>query len=297
MADDDIFDKDTEEDEQQEYQFNDDDDLNYDDDFTSHAENADEAETINETDKPQSKVSRKRIIISIIVLIVVVFIIYKLFSWMFGSKKKTTPPMEAPAISAQPIAIKEKVQTSSVLADQSAFKTPKTPVMEQSGTVQLQKDFDAMVSNTKQVNQRLLQAGQHSQQVLVDLQNKQEVNQAQLTTLTNRMNSLEEHLGDIQDSIQGIAAQIKANQVSQLLLDTYKAKLQDKQNRAIRRKKQYFVEAVIPGRAWLQAADGTDITVAVGDTIAGYGKVIMINPYNGVVRTDSGETIHYAVNE
>ena len=50
----------------------------------------------------------------------------------------------------------------------------------------------------------------------------------------------------------------------------------------------YFVEAVIPGRAWLQAADGTTTTVSKGDTLPGYGKVKSINSYSGTVKTTRG---------
>lgn len=59
----------------------------------------------------------------------------------------------------------------------------------------------------------------------------------------------------------------------------------------------YYVEAVIPGRAWLKAADGTTLTVSPGEVVPKYGRVTSINPDNGTVATTSGKIIHYGINE
>ena len=51
---------------------------------------------------------------------------------------------------------------------------------------------------------------------------------------------------------------------------------------------EYTVHAVIPGRAWLKSSKGQIVTVAEGDTIGNYGKVLVIDAANGVVLTSSG---------
>lgn len=51
---------------------------------------------------------------------------------------------------------------------------------------------------------------------------------------------------------------------------------------------EYRVHAVIPGRAWLKSSKGQIITVAEGDTIGNYGKILVIDAANGVVLTSSG---------
>lgn len=53
---------------------------------------------------------------------------------------------------------------------------------------------------------------------------------------------------------------------------------------------EYLVHAVIPGRAWLKSAKGAIITVAEGDTIGNYGKVLLIDAAHGLVLTSSGLT-------
>ena len=71
---------------------------------------------------------------------------------------------------------------------------------------------------------------------------------------------------------------------------------QEAQGKVIRHRQKYFVEAVIPGRAWLRAADGTEMTVTVGDVIEGYGRIVSINSYSGTVSTDSEINIYYGIN-
>jgi hypothetical protein len=51
---------------------------------------------------------------------------------------------------------------------------------------------------------------------------------------------------------------------------------------------EYRVHAIIPGRAWLKSAQGQIITVAEGDAIGNYGKILVIDAANSVVLTSSG---------
>ncbi len=51
------------------------------------------------------------------------------------------------------------------------------------------------------------------------------------------------------------------------------------------------VDAVSSGRAWLKASNGKAMTVAVGDDIPGYGRVVEINSINATVTTDKGKII------
>jgi hypothetical protein len=53
----------------------------------------------------------------------------------------------------------------------------------------------------------------------------------------------------------------------------------------------YTVQAIIPGRAWLKSDSGETVTVAEGDTLRGYGRVVKIDPYDGVVAIDIGGKI------
>jgi hypothetical protein len=56
-------------------------------------------------------------------------------------------------------------------------------------------------------------------------------------------------------------------------------------------KAAYTVQAIIPGRAWLKADNGDTLTVAEGDVIRGLGKVVKIDPYDGVVNINTGNKV------
>lgn len=57
---------------------------------------------------------------------------------------------------------------------------------------------------------------------------------------------------------------------------------------------KYYVQAIIPGRAWLVATNGSTLTVREGSTLAGYGKVKLIDPNQGRVITSSGQVIRFS---
>lgn len=57
----------------------------------------------------------------------------------------------------------------------------------------------------------------------------------------------------------------------------------------------YFVQAVIPGRAWVTTKSGITRTVGVGDQLPGYGKVISIDARDGTLMTGSGRAIIFGI--
>ena len=59
----------------------------------------------------------------------------------------------------------------------------------------------------------------------------------------------------------------------------------------------YYIKAIVPRRAWLQAEDGKALTVKVGDTLAGYGLIQAINSSEGTVATSSNKIINFDSND
>lgn len=57
----------------------------------------------------------------------------------------------------------------------------------------------------------------------------------------------------------------------------------------------YYVQAVIPGRAWLKNADGQILTVTQGDPVPGYGTVSLIDAQNGIVMTSTGVKFAFGI--
>ena len=59
----------------------------------------------------------------------------------------------------------------------------------------------------------------------------------------------------------------------------------------------YYVQAIIPGRAWLKDAQGKIVSVGIGDQVQGYGVITQINPRAGIVITSSGAKIEYGISQ
>lgn len=57
---------------------------------------------------------------------------------------------------------------------------------------------------------------------------------------------------------------------------------------------KYYIQAVIPGRAWLIANNGSTLTVREGTVIAGLGMVKLIDPRQGRVVISSGRVIRFS---
>lgn len=59
----------------------------------------------------------------------------------------------------------------------------------------------------------------------------------------------------------------------------------------------YYIQAMVPGRAWLSGSGGTPLTVSVGDELPGYGVVSIIDVNSGTVIMDQGQRITYHPND
>lgn len=119
----------------------------------------------------------------------------------------------------------------------------------------------------------------------------QQQNQAltqQLTALSGRVVGLESTLTQSNQAVEGLSQQI----VSLKKGETPTPPL-PKLAQSLPVGPQYTVEAVVPQRAWLQAGDGSTMTVMIGDDIPNLGAVVSIDPYSGNVTTASGTVIKY----
>jgi uncharacterized coiled-coil protein SlyX len=57
----------------------------------------------------------------------------------------------------------------------------------------------------------------------------------------------------------------------------------------------YFVRAMVPGRAWLQASNGTTLSVAVGNEVPGHGTVASVALSSGQVVMSDGSVFTYNI--
>jgi archaellum component FlaC len=104
-----------------------------------------------------------------------------------------------------------------------------------------------------------------------------------LNALNQRMNTLEAEVGVVADEVK---LHITVSEQTQRAANLSRQAMQAKSMIPI----PMVVQAAIPGRAWLMSESGELISVARGDDVPGYGRVMNIDPVAGTV-TMSSETV------
>ncbi len=108
------------------------------------------------------------------------------------------------------------------------------------------------------------------------LHKKSETHEADLNATEAKIQALEKRLEEQQKSLN-------------ILIAEREAALKKKQ--AVQKplkKIVYYVTGIMPGRAWLMSAEGVSMTVAQGDFIPGYGRIIRVDALAGTVMTEHG---------
>jgi intracellular multiplication protein IcmG len=104
-----------------------------------------------------------------------------------------------------------------------------------------------------------------------------------LTSLDQRLNALEAQMGVIATEVE---LHITVAEQTQRAANLSRQAMQAKSMIPV----PMVVQAAIPGRAWLLSQTGELLTVARGDDVPGYGRVMNIDPIVGTV-TMSSETV------
>ncbi len=132
-------------------------------------------------------------------------------------------------------------------------------------------------------------------QQLFELTQKFNQNSAKIRNIEdelNRIQSLASKTDEVVNNLNRVVSELSKN-VQQLTLER-KAVAKVKK---IKPKITYHVRAIVPGRAWLEAEDGTTVTVRPGSKLNNYGTVTKIDAHEGTVRTDLGFVIKHGVND
>lgn len=224
--------------------------------------------------QPSGKKDVKRNALIVIVLIVLAMLAYK-FLGSFFSGKNSKPEVTAsvpPISSATPTPI--PVQEQPI----APVQTP-TPVIEQPKT------------DNSQLNQQLsaLEMGQQNVRSEVNSLNNQ------LSGINSNVNELTEKIANLNQMLTSLAAKLE-QQSGEIAILTERTKPKPVRRIVLKGPSTptYYIQAVIPGRAWLIARNGSTLTVREGTLIAGYGVVKLIDPIQGRVITSSGQVIRFS---
>ena len=121
----------------------------------------------------------------------------------------------------------------------------------------------------------------------------------QLVSGQERISNLNESISKTGQDISAINQKIEHLTVAtqQMLLEIEKMKVPPKKKKVSKPPVAYNVRAIVPGRVWLESADGKGVTLRVGDKLEGYGEVRVIAPRQGMVIMSNGSIIQYGVND
>ena len=218
----------------------------------------------------------KRNALIVIAIIILAMVLYKLSGVLFPGKSN----VESTQSSVTPIT---PITPQPVKSEIAATPTP-VIVEPQPQTVVSTSDND--------LKQKVSTLEQSQQNV------RAEVNTVgqQVGTVNNNVNNLNNQIVKLNQVIENLSNQVakQSEEISILM-----ARSQPKPPKTVkyRIKTQplvYYIQAVIPGRAWLIGTNGSTLTVREGTKIAGYGTVKLIDSLQGRVLTSSGHIIRFS---
>ncbi|MGL5741186.1 MAG: type IVB secretion system protein IcmG/DotF [Legionella sp.] len=220
-------------------------------------------------------------------VIVFVMLMYKFIGGMF-SVKTSVPPKEN--VNPAPVAeITPAPQPAITEVPPEPIQPTPAPIQQPTPTQQpaeVQENNSALQQKVSSI-----EATQQSVQTEVSSMNQQVGN------VNNNVNSLATQITKLTQMIGDLTSQVaRQSQEINVLMERTKPK---PINRIVRHQQAgqqiiYYINAVIPGRAWLIGTNGSTLTVREGTKIAGYGVVKLIDSMDGLVLTSSGRVIRFS---
>lgn len=232
------------------------------------------------TFSPTDNIRRNALIV--IVVVILAMLIYKFLGSYFAEKKlaaEKTAALRSPApvaVVTQPAVTQEAAQPSSPLTQPSEL--PQQPLPSPS------------THDDVELNQKLsvLEVSQQSMSTEVSTITNQ------LGGLNGNINTLSSQIAQLNQTIVALSAKVESQaQTIEILTHPKPIKVKHRVRVGVP-VTRYYIQAVIPGRAWLISPNGATLTVREGTSIPGYGKVKLIDPNQGRVITSSGQVIRFS---
>lgn len=236
----------------------------------------------------------KKAILGLIGIFIVVLLGYQVLSPKLKGKNKNEENAKADASSVkvvqqQPRSVIQKQSVKPKVVERpkpqaSTFSTYTPPVTTSNNAGQsnaISTTAQAKIDSLARVNRRAkIKIGKLTEK-LEALEDKNKDASEKLLTLNRNIQLLTEQMMTQQNELK----QLKEENAKQKKLAMMK---RDKEA------PKFYVQAIIPGRAWLMTPQGETVTVAKGVPLKGYGKVVEIKAKEGEVITSSGKTISFS---
>ncbi len=218
-------------------------------------------------------------IIALVVLVLLV-IVYRFTSGIISKKKASE-------------AVRNTFQQPQSFETKDAKLEPTIEGKQGSVSV-LKNEFD---KETKAINNSLMKVKESQDSINAKISTVTEDN----IKMANQYQDLSEKLNKLAMQIEKLSSAVEDQSQSIVSLSIRREhpprRRQSRQQVVRPQFMRYFVKAVIPGRAWLIAENGSTLTVRKGSVVPGYGLVTMVDVSQGQVMTSSGKIITFAQND
>lgn len=208
----------------------------------------------------------------VVILVILAMIIYKFLGSFFAS----------PEIPVQ--------KTKTVDTAKKSEPQPETPEIQPLQPV-VSAPRPQQASIPANVEQKLsaLELGQQSTRSDVSSVSNQ------LGGISSNMDELATQIAKLNDALTSINTKLEqqSREIDLLMTRTKPKKVRPAVKKSQPAKK-YYIQAVIPGRAWLIAQNGATLTVREGTVVPGYGTIKLIDPLQGRISTSSGQIIRFS---
>lgn len=220
----------------------------------------------NSSDVINADNNRRRRLFIIIGSIIAIFCLYKLYGLFVSTPHKE--PNKIPMPKTQTAAPVSTLQMPA--SSPSAISKPN-----------LTADLSGLEIKSKAFEQRLADVEQISDNQKVAMQNLQD----QISGLSNAIANIQNNLAMLSQQVSNVGQQQRHASKPKKAASQSKISNVPLAN--------YYVKAMIQGRAWLIGNDGATFTIKTGDNLPTYGIVQNIYPDKGIVMTSSGRIIGY----
>lgn len=233
--------------------------------------NSGDSSYARQTESPKKDIKRNAIIA--IALILFLMLMYKILGYLFFSKTEEVAVEPVAQIPAQFVA--QPTQPQPVINTAPPVVTK--PVISVDNS-ELTKKVAAMELMQQNVRADLGTVGQ------------------QVSSVNSNIQNLNNQIAGLNQVINNLSTQLakQSEEINVLMTRTQPKKVVHHVSRPSAPPIHYYIQAVIPGRAWIIASNGSTLTVREGTKIAGYGIVKLIDPLDGRVVMSSGQVIRFS---
>lgn len=230
--------------------------------------------------KPPKKDVRRNAII-VICLVLFAMLMYKLLGGLFSGKNNNASKGSIPAapIAAQVPAPVQPPQPQPIQAQIAPQPMPQAQPVVQENNSGLRQKVDSIESNQQNVQSQVSSMNE------------------QVGNVNNNVNNLTSQISRLNQTITDLTTQLsKQSEEINVLMERTKPKpiRRAMPPRQFHQANIYYINAVIPGRAWLIGTNGSTLTIREGTKIAGYGVVKLIDSMEGRILTSSGRVIRFS---